>query len=411
MRASLATLDPALSKLRHLLALGAGGGGELTPLPRFRFVAGDTNQTGLNGSVAEPYKTIGEFDTAFAASASIADANAPVVAFVTPAINGYNEAINVPAYRQVEYRADNFGTKVIGDVTWNNVAGSGTHVPTNLAFAAFHNLNIGGNLTCTDDAGAPTSVLLLTADELALGTATLTGNIDTTGTTHLGICAISGWLIQGTIDLGTTCALTAVQDELGGNITARSVSILDCLVGATVTAITVNGAQASQILNTAFVPGGNPVLTGPVGSTLSIDGPSWRSFLEAGGTVAAGGISVLVVGGYDGGPIQGANIGDVGATLSLNGTGAGGTWAAGGNSYAQTTALTGNRVIQFLLGGGEKAGDTMLVTRTVVDANGFHITFEDDTGATLLILAGANRGSIKVRFNGTHWVLAQGFGT
>jgi hypothetical protein len=385
---------------------GGGSGASIVPLTRYRFIDGGTVQGGLDGSVAEPYKTASQFLAAFATSSSVADANALVVGKVTPSQAGYAEPLAIPPYRNTELRSDGQPQTITGNVTWVNEAGAGTHPPSPLATATLHNINLVGNITITDDGSVP-STFALTADEFLLSVVG-TGTITATGATALAAFEISGLVWSGAVNLGTgtTSAQLALSvGGVGGAIHAKSIIGVFSTFGNNITVGGTAGSSSAAFSSCAFA--NSPVLTGPAGAFAQFDGVSWRNFLSAGGTVV--GLIVTVVGGYDGGPVQGANIGDVAATLSENGTGAG-AWAGGGNVYFQNTAITGNHVIQFLLGGGEKVGDTMRVVRTVTDANGFHLTFEDDTGATIGTLASANRGYFEVRYNGTHWVMTGGGG-
>jgi hypothetical protein len=393
---------------------GGGSGAGIVPLTRYRYIDGGTAQSGLDGSVAEPYKTIGQFLTAFTDTASVADANALVVGKVTPSLTPYTASLVIPAYRCIELRADNFSQQeMANNITWANVAGAGTHVPT-AAQVILHNLNVAGNITVTDDGGC-LGELFLTGDEQLLQ-ALIAGNVVANTTTALAVVSISGMTVAGFVNLGTATTSAGLAATLGGvdgTVTAKSVTAAYANFGGNITVGGVAGATVATFIDCAF--SGAPVLTGPAGAYADFDGPSWTNFVSAGGTVAGGGLIVTVRGGFPAGRVPGANIGDVGtvgspAVLSLNGTNAGATWNQGGNFYTQNTALTANRFIQVALGGGEKKGDILRVVRSVTDANGFHITFEDDTGATIATLASANRGFVDFEFNGTHYVLAGGGG-
>jgi hypothetical protein len=392
---------------------GGGSGSAIVPLTRYRFIDGGTVQAGLNGSVAEPFKTIAEF-MASRSNASVADATAAYVGILTPALNGYAENVVFPPYASTELRANNLsfadGSAIAGTVSIPNVGGA--HAAAEAVFV-LHNIFATGALTYTDDGGAPTSLLILSGDE-AYAASSLFASIDTHTSAHLTEVTLVNVGVTGNVNCGVGSAnasLEAASSSFSSSaITAKSAGFQDCGFSDG-TVFTVSGGGSNLVFTgCAFEGDTAPSLVGSsLGAIAVFDGPSWRSFLEASGAIGAN-MVVLVVGGYGGGPVQGIPIGDVSATLSLDGTGAGGTWATGGNVYFQNTAITANRTIQFLKGGGEQVGDTMRVVRTVVDASGDHLTFEDDTGATIGTLAAANRGYFEVRYNGTHWVMTGGGG-
>src|SRR5258708_4345533 len=166
-----------------------GGGAAIAPLSRQRFIDGDTMQLGLDGSVAEPFKTISG-PTGFMASrtnASTPDATANYVGWVMPALAGYVENVSFPPYVSTELRADSIsladGTFLTGNVTWTNI-GPQPNAAT-VAIVAMHNMSVTGNFTVTDDAGAPTSIVLFSGDEIGGGTVEILGIFESSTTTKL----------------------------------------------------------------------------------------------------------------------------------------------------------------------------------------------------------------------------------
>jgi len=401
--------DARYKALRALVAqaLGAGGGGGGGALSRFKFIDGGATESTRNGSPSPAaYKSVSEWLAALPVTTTAADSQAQQAGLVTPCLAGYTENVTFPAFRNVSLFCDTVGgvapgaVFVTGNAVWHNVAGT-NHAPTTISL-----LEIGvpftGTFTGTDDGSSPSEIFLQASpgdpDEVGMFS-----SINTSGMTALSALAMFGGGTQGAANIGAAVPVVMDNGVVSGLLTAQSVTAVNSSLGS----CTLTTGHSSEFQLSTFVS--TPVLTAP-GHTLHFDGSSYRNFLEQGGTVAGAGAIVLVIGGFYAAAVEGANIGDVPAVLTLNGTGAGATWAAGGNHYSQNAAITGNRVIQIATGGGELTGDTLRVTRTVTDANGFHLTFEDDTGATLGTLAGANRGCFDFRFNGTHWVMFGGGG-
>jgi hypothetical protein len=140
------------------------------------------------------------------------------------------------------------------------------------------------------------------------------------------------------------------------------------------------------------------------GVTANFDGPSWRSFREAGGTVT-GPMVVLVVGGFRAGTVLGANLTDAALTISLDGGGATVGFTGGGNYYALPAATLGAGRILTLGNSGAKLDDTLCVDRRDLTANTY--TIKDAAGTTLYVFAAATGGTFVARFDGTNWVRAE----
>lgn len=406
-------LDARFSKLRALQALGGGGGGSLLPLPRDAFISSDSTVSGESGSVAEPFKSIPHWlATQAAAGKTVGDNSTLSVGRLLPAVAGYTAALTIPAYRSLELRGDDAGgqlTPVSGGITWHNtaLAAAGGPAPPACIFV-LHNINEQGALTVTDDGTVPGNVIV-SGDEIV-------GEGVASGINALGATAISAILVYNQAVLGGVESITGasgaelvlVGATIGGSVIGRVLAAENTGFNSSVINVGNSSSGAAIFINCTFFLGSGPVVTGLAGSAVIFDGPSWKSFQEAGGSVVTS--VVLVNGGYSGGAVLGTAIGNLAANLSLNGL-AGGSTNGQGNLWLQTAAVTAaDKNIKFLSGGGELLGDTIRVTRTVTDANGFHLVFQDDTGGTIGTLACANRGFFEVRWNGSHWVMNGGGG-
>lgn len=381
-----------------LAMMRASAAGASRPLSRYRFIDGGTPVVGGDGAIALPYATSAAFLADVAASASIADASALFVGKVTPSEAGYAETLVFPAYRQVELRADETPIQNTGTITWPNVAGGGTHVPSPYALMSLHNYGTSGAITVTDDGGAPSNVFITADNDFV----SLYSSFDSHTTTALATIYLNGVSFSGAVNLGTaaTSAIAGINNsDITGLLTAQAVSAELC----TLRSVTVRAGQSAQFIACIFNP--TPVLTGGAGSIGRFDGPSWRSFLEAGGTLA-GGIIALIIGGYSAGSVAGQTLTDANVTVSLNGAGASGGFTAGGNWYDLPAAtLSANRSVT-LLTGGALPGDTIRITR--FDATAHTYTVLDDLSATLAVLPASQKGFVDAQFNGTHWVFIAG---
>lgn len=387
--------------------LAESGGTSTAPMARQRFIDGDSPQAEETGSTGQPYKTIAAF-IGSRTNASIADATANYVGWLMPATNGYTETVNFPPYASTELRADSFslgtgtrGAIINGNVNWVNKAGA--HTADN-AIATLHNISVSGTITVTDDAGAPASTFIVGGDEELTGVLVLGSFVSSTAT-HLGTASFLNTVI-GTISAGTSANSAAVflsGCDVFGTVTAQSIQAQDTVFD--VSSITLNSAGTATFFGCEFVPGSNPVLTSAGGALF--DGPSWQSFVQAGGTRGTG-TKVLVQGGYNGAAVEGANITNGAVNVSLNGTGAsaGFTGVNSGNHY--NAVLTGNATVRLLVGGGELEGDTIQITIPVLQANSVAVT--NNAGTTIFAPAAFNRGFVLARYSvaAGDWVFSAG---
>jgi hypothetical protein len=374
-----------------------GGGAAIVPLTRQRFIDGGTSQPGLTGSAAEPFKTIAQF-IASRPDTSALDSQANYVGWVMPTINNYVENVSLPPYKSTELRADSNGAGVTGNVTWNNVAGSNTPIA---AICTLHNMSVSGAVTVTDDAGAPISIFIISGDELGDASAVI-GEFVSNTTTKLGAVEFFNVTVND-VDTGTDiparAGIVGVHTTFNGAISGSIFEAIDCILN--VSTIAVNAIGGASFVGCDFIPGSNPALTCLAGALF--DGPSWRSFLEAGGTRTAGTI-VLVVGGYSGGEVNGADLTSASTNVSLNGTNGDFTGSNSGNHYVSQGATPTS--VTLKTGGGELVGDTMLITRTSLSAS--NLAVKNNAGATIATIPTGNRGFVLARYNGVDWIFAEG---
>lgn len=388
---------------------GAGGGqAALVPFTRQRFIDGGTIQTGRNGSVANPFLTIAEF-IASRTKVSAGDSSTNYVGWVMPKIGGYVENVSFTPGAATELRADSYtpqgSVTIDGDVFWTNLAGANdATVPT----AVLHNLSVSGLFQVTDDPGVPSSAVVFGADEAGISSVTLSGGFVSNTTSKLATATFYNALINGAgIDAGSTgdSADVSIFYSIvsGAGISAKGLNSVDS--GIAVPIINTDGDATFR--NTSFAFGFAPVLT-CVG-TAFFDGPSWTSFVEDGGTRGAGTI-VLVAGGYNGAEVRGANLPATGAVnVSLNGVAAtaGFNGENAGNHYTVFDALSGDLTVQLLTGGGELAGDTLLITRANT-AGAFTLTVLDNAGGIIGRIPSTNQGFVlaQIAAPSGDWVLA-----
>jgi hypothetical protein len=379
-----------------------GPGAASVPLSRQRFIDGDTAQLGLNGSVADPFKTIAQF-MASRTNASVDDATANYVGWLMPALTGYTESVAFPPYVSTELRADSIsligGTVINGNLTWPNIAGANA---ASEALVSVHNIIVGGDFTVTDDVNAPTSVVVFSGDEVRNLNSLLGGTFDSSTCTKLALVAFQGAGV-GNINTGTTTTSAGVlllESTCNGTIVALGITAIDSDIGAS--AITLEATTGvAQFVGCRFASA--PVLTALNGALF--DGTSWRSFMEAGGTRAAG-TFVLVVGGYSAGSVEGAALTGASTNVSLNGTGAtaGYTGENSGNHYSSASDTPTTVVLKT--GGGELPGDTMLITRTTLGTGALAV--QNNAAATIGTIPVNARGFVLAQFNGSDWVFAEG---
>ncbi len=387
---------------------GNGGGGSAggVPLSRQRFIDGGTTTTGSTGAASEPFKTIAAF-IASRGNASVADATANYVGWVMPSLNGYAEAVAFPPYASTELRADSVsvisGTVITGNMTWPNVGGA--HAAT-VAVAAVHNLTVVGNITVTDEPGAPQSTFIFGGDELGDGSAQITGDFISSATTRLATASFTNALISGNINAGTgatSAGISLIQSTCEGDISSNGLSAIDSVL--TSSAITMSATGSAAFRNCQFT-GGPIALTCLAGAHF--DGPSWMGFVENGFTRTAGTI-VLVIGGYSGGSVEGAALPTTGVNtdVSLDGTGAtaGYTGEHSGNHYT-STGLAADGASVTLKTGGALTGDTILITKTDLAAH--DLAVKNSAGVLIATIVSSLRGFVLARFDGAEWVYAEG---
>lgn len=387
----------------------AGAGAAFAPLSRQRFIDGGTTQTGLDGSIKDPYATIAQFIAArLADNTSIANATATFVGWLMPTPAGaYGEAIAFPPYASSELRADSFslaggGVSTIGNVTWANIAGA---FAATAASVTIHNITVFGNITITDDAGAPDSVFAFSCDEAREGA--IFGQFDSSTTTRLLTVLFFNTFISDSVLCGLTAnsadVILAGSRVQAGTITARNITSWDSQF-SNVTAIS---AQSTAVFNNSVFLAADPVLTVP---TATFDGTSWLSFLNAGGTRGGATTVVLVPGGYNIASVPGAALTDADVTVTLNGTGAtaGFTGSNSGNHYTSSVVLTGNRAVTIETDGAE-AGDTMCISRTsAADAFTLSVINGGPGAGTIGVIPVSSKGFVVARFDGTNWIFAEG---
>jgi hypothetical protein len=284
-------------------------------------------------------------------------------------------------------------------VTWANIAGANAAAAANVAV---HNVTIGGTFTVTDDAGAPLSAVIFGGDEAGISGVAITGGFDSSATQNLSIAGFLNAIIGG-INAGTNSTSASIElvNCSCSSVLARSLSAVNTIFDAAT--ITVNAAGSAIFEGCTFaLP---TVLTCLAGAEF--DGPSWRSFAEAGGTRSVG-TSVLVVGGYNGAAVEGANLTDANVAVSIGGAGpvtAGFTGENSGNHYS-SSGITDDRSVT-LLPEGALDGDTMLITKKDLAAHTLNITNGGNAPATIGVIPSGSRGFVLAQFNAGDWVLAQ----
>lgn len=386
---------------------GGGAGGASVPLSRQRFIDGDTVQVGLNGAAAEPFKTIAQFIASRSNAVSAADSAANFVGWLTPSIAGYVEDIAFPGRCSTELRADSMslpgtgGVNVTGNATWANTSGTAADPAANLAL---HNVNITGSLTVTDNVSSPPTLLSITGDEEPAGGSSAIGSIVAGSTQTLSSVALQNAQCVGALTLGAgaanAVAIITGGSIVGGDITAKSVFCVNAALGSS--NITVNSGGSAIFQATTFSHA--CVLTAGVSS---FDGPSWQSFIAIGGTRAVG-TTVLVQGGYNAAPVEGAALTGAATNVSLNGTGAtaGFTGEHSGNHYSSASNTPTS--VTLLTGGGEKPGDTILISRTTLGTGVLAVINGGGGAGTLGTIPVNARGFVLAQFNGTNWVFVEG---
>ncbi len=384
---------------------GAAGGGQavVAPLSRQRFIDGDTTQLGLDGSVANPFQTIAQFMTS-RTNASTPDATANYVGWVMPALAGYVENVSFPPYVSTELRADSVsftaGTFITGNVTWNNTGPQPNAAAVSVV--SMHNISVSGTFTVTDDAGAPPSIVLFGGDEVGEEGVQIQGLFDSSGATNnLQTAIFTNALLAGGITTATGLTIVVLADSICfGSITAKILEAQDSEFSTT----SITCSSFAEFLGSQWQTA--TVLDCP---NTVFDSTSWHSFLGAGGTRAVGTV-VLVEGGYSGAGVEGANLLSDGSTtgVSLNGTGAsvGYSGEHSGNHYQIVGLSMAGGAVVLQTGGGEKPGDTILITKPDFAAQAYAV--KNNAAVTIATIPTLAQGFVLARFNGSDWVFEEG---
>ena len=390
----------------------------LTPLSRLKWIDGGTTAPAAsqNGAaVGTPYSSFSAFLTAIGVGTSAADSQQPMVGMASPALAGYTENLTFPSRRNTVLKGQALAlvgasSVITGNGTWANSAAGGGVLPTAFASVSLVDLVLSGNFTVTDDA-TTVGELFFTSTVFGAQSPALGGNLVATGATALAAANFTGTGVTGTLTstaTATGAVVNGISALFSGAIVAKSV-------------VGVNSTYAGNITIAAGASGGNaafigcrfsgtPVITGGAGTVASFDGDSWYSFKETGGTLVT--CIATAVGGYNGAPIPGAALSaangiNTNVTVSINGAGASAAFANGGNWYTVPTAtLTGNRTVTLGVLGGEKAGDTILISRIDVSANTLTVINGGGGGGNVGILPVSVKGSILAAFDGTNWIYA-----
>jgi hypothetical protein len=265
---------------------GSGGGGN--PLVRTKWIDGDTTTPAADANGAEglPYASVSAFITGVGPATSAADFTQNMVGLMSPAtVAAYTENPAFPV-RNIELRAPSDGVLVTGNATWPVTGAIGGETQ---AVLALHNVTISGNLTVTDDAST-TEAIVLSSDEGRLGS--VNGVITATGATELNSITAAGCNV-GTITStanGSGANVFLNNAAVAGNITCKSIAATGTAFAST--SFTTAAGQSSSFVNCTF-SGASPSITAGAGSTVSMDLPSWYSFLEAGGTLASGTLTIV----------------------------------------------------------------------------------------------------------------------
>lgn len=386
---------------------GAGGAAAIVPLSRQRFIDGGTTAPGPGAAIA-PFATIANFIASRPVGVSAQDSVANYVGWLMPALNGYTEDVHFPPYVSTELRADAFslaaagggGTVVIGNMIWANSAGSD---PGAAAFLVLHNISCTGDLTVTDDVGAPQSAVIFTGDENGAASVSI-GSFTSDLTTKLTEAFFFNTTIRNALNAGASSNNASVVCQgcsIQGDISGRTIAAVECSISCN----TITSFSDTTLFRSTFGIGTTPSLRSP---SAIFDGSSWQSFLEAGGTRFVGTV-VLVNGGANGALVEGAPLPATGSvSVSLNGMGAtaGYTDENCGNHYSTPTPITGDLTVTLKTGGGELVGDTMLITKS--DLSAHNLIVHNNAGGQIATVPSSSRGFVLARYNGSDWVFAEG---
>jgi hypothetical protein len=274
---------------------GASGGGN--PLVRTKWIDGDTTTAAANanGTPGLPFASVSAYFTALGPNATASDANQTAEALISPATAAaYTESPNVPAYRNIILRLIASGLSGVasfamtGSLVWaNTAAAGGVHVGA-IGSLGLANWSISGNLTYTDDGGAPASELLISHDQ-APSVSMIGGNIlASTATTLVGIVLLNASVVGNITSTasGTGAALTMVQGGCNGAITAKTGSFTDCTFSGGGANIFTFAAGSTPSFIGCIFSGGS--IAASAGTVVTMDAGSWASFQLNGMTVGAG---------------------------------------------------------------------------------------------------------------------------
>lgn len=377
------------------------------PLSRASWIDVGTSHPG-NGDIGTPYPSIGAWTTAIGVPTTSADASTDILGLVTP--GNYSEEIVIPAYRNIELRGTHKWPDtdtIIGDITWNNVAGGGAVAPSGRAMLTIYNISLNeGNVTITDD-GSVSSYLYIGRDIITKNTSDIF-NLNATSASALVSVTISNTSLFA-ISVNSSTTLNMDNCVIASNVgSPTQFTATDC----TFRPLTIH-AVFPTFLGCTF--GGTSIVV-PSGGQWVFDGPSWRSFREGGGTLTFSDLtngSIFVVGGYLGGEVVGTNYIDSASTtvVSLDGTGATTGYQNGGNHYTVPAAtLAGDFRVLQLSTGSASDGDTIMVTRQ--DISGYRFLVKNHAGTTILTMPGwrTNFGLFTYSSGLGDWVLTSSGG-
>jgi len=342
-------------------------GGKITAtqlLARQKWIDGNTTLPAgqQNGGPTQPYVGPQPWLLTFADPVSVDDATTAQIGLLAPtAADVWSPAAQVwtiPRSRNIEIRSgDDTGNATFAPsvtATWANTAAA--HVPA-VAGLTLKNLNIpaGFALIVTDGLGSAPSVLLLEGEQ---------GREHGVSGQYVGTLNVAGASAFGALIALNCEASLIVTNPIGGptfglsldttswqstNLTCTGVSAYNSHVQDTGSLTTTTGQQVygncvigcagltsttTIVFNQCTFSGGFPVITATNGVTF--DGPSWESFILAGGTVAA---ATAVT-------VQAA---DIAATLPLVNHAAG-TVKVYQNSAVMCQSSTGTTAVQLQLG-------------------------------------------------------------
>lgn len=382
------------------------------PLTRYRYIDGAVAApiAQQNGSESTPFASIAAWLTAIGVSTSGVDGQTFQKALLCPVAvaGGYTENPAIPAYRNIllESAAKEVVAGITGSITWANVAGGGAVAPTNNALLQLDGIKLSGGITVTDDGSVNATLAISQYSRFA--TTNVGGTITATGATALTVISIRGATVAAIVSTAnvTGAALLYGSGAAIGNITAKNIgsglTITNAISGGarfTGSVYTVASGQPAIFFQSRFGIT-NPVVSG--GLQAIFDGPTWASFVEAGGSVTSPMVAI-VQGGYLQGVVPGAALTNADLTLSLDGTGATVGFTDGGNYYQDAAALLGaNRIRTFGVGGAKK-GDTICYSRRDLSAN--TVTLKDGAAATLYVFPALTGGAAILRFDGAQFAL------